>query len=198
MAAATAPTSVGFGDHEAGLAVDDRLGRAAAVTGDRRDARGGRLEEHDPESLLLEAAPAGPAAQGEHVGAGVQAGRSGDGTRPSSRTGAPVLWMSRSRRGRSRPVPAMATVSCGCRPDRARRAAASMSVSMPLRGTSRLTLSTRGPPPGRPRRARVLARSIAGQGTNRVVSTPGGIWAIGGRVACDAGGPPPRGSRRRR
>ncbi len=67
------------------------------------------------------------------------------------------------------------------RPDADSRAAASISVSMPLRGTSRLTLSTRGPVVGRPSRARVLARSMGASGTNRVVSTPGGIRATGGR-----------------
>ena len=56
-----------------------------------------------------------------------------------------------------------------------------MRVSIPLRGTSRLTLSTSGPAAGRPSRARVLARSMGASGTKRVVSTPGGTWAIGGR-----------------
>ena len=75
MASATAATSDGSRQHEAGLAVDHRLGGAAAVARHRRDPGGGGLEEHDPEPLLLQAAPAGPAAQGEHVGAGVQAGQ---------------------------------------------------------------------------------------------------------------------------
>ena len=91
--------------------------------------------------------------------------------------------MSWSSRGRSRPVPAMTTVSCGCRPEPTSRAAASMRVSIPLRGTSRLTLSTSGPAAGRPSRARVLARSIGASGAKRVVSTPGGTWTIGGKRA---------------
>ncbi len=59
--------------HDAGLVVEHRFSRAAAVSGHRGDAGRGRLEEDDPEPLLLEPAPAGPAAQREHVGAGVQA-----------------------------------------------------------------------------------------------------------------------------
>ncbi len=131
----------------------------------RRGCRGRRLQEHDPEPLLLQAAPAGPAAQGEHIGAGVQ--RRQVRRRHPAQAGGRVhrsRWMRRSSRGRSRPVPAMATTSCGWRPDPASRAAASTSVSMPLRGTRRLTLSTSGPIAGNPRRARVLARSIAGEG----------------------------------
>ena len=93
-------------------------------------------------------------------------GRSASGTRPSSRTGAPDRRTSRSSRMRSRPVPAMATVRSGW--PGASRAAASIRVSIPLRGTRRLTLTTSRPPAGRPRRARAAARSMAASGRNRV------------------------------
>ena len=59
---------------------------------------------------------------------------------------------------------------------------------MPLRGTSRLTLSTSGPAAGSPSRARVLARSIGSQRDEADVSTPGGIWAIGEAGSDDAAG----------
>ena len=60
------------------------------------------------------------------------------------------------------------------------RTAASMSTSMPLRGTSRLTLTTSGPSGGRPRSARADLRSSAESGRNRSRSTPGGISTTGG------------------
>ena len=50
-----------------------------------------------------------------------------------------------------------------------------MSTSIPLRGTSRLTLTTSGPAAGRPRRARAARRSAAFIGVMAPVSTPGGI-----------------------
>jgi hypothetical protein len=100
--------------------------------------------------------------------------------------------MSRSRRARSRPAPAMATVRSGWRPEFLRRAAASMRTSMPLRGTRRLTLTMRGPDRARPRRVRALAFSIDASGTKRDVSTPGGTCTMGGigppsRFASDSG-----------
>ena len=60
-------------DHEPGLAVHHRLGRAAAVARDLRDAGGGRLEEHDAEALLLEARPPVAAEHGVDVAAAVEA-----------------------------------------------------------------------------------------------------------------------------
>ena len=77
---------------ETGLAVDYRFGRTTAFARHRGIAGRGRLEEYDPESLLLQAPPTGPAAQREHVSAGVQAGQVAVlGPGPSRRTGAPVL-----------------------------------------------------------------------------------------------------------
>ena len=60
---------------ESGLAVDDRLGGAAAVPRDLRHAARGRLEEDDAEALLLEPAPAVAAQHGEHVAHAVERGQ---------------------------------------------------------------------------------------------------------------------------
>src|SRR5205085_455873 len=59
-------------DDEAGLTVDHRLAGPAAVARHLRHAARGRLEEHDAEPLLLEAAPPLPAQHGKHVSARVQ------------------------------------------------------------------------------------------------------------------------------
>ena len=103
-----------------------------------------------------------------------RAGRSSSGTRPSNRTGARSRPTSRSSRA---PVPA--------RPRRwrppgrvapgASRAAASISTSIPLRGTSRLRLDA--PPARRPagRTApAALARSLGVERPEPLGSTPGG------------------------
>ena len=55
------------------LSVEDRFGRPTAVTGDLRHPGGGRLEEHDAESLLLEPGPAVPAEHRVDVAAAVEA-----------------------------------------------------------------------------------------------------------------------------
>ena len=124
------------------------------------------------------------------------AGRSSWLTRPTIRTGAPVDSTSRSRRRRSRPPPPMATVRSGWRARSA--AAALMRTSMPLRGTSRLRLTTSGPSAGRPKCARAAElaprRRAGGSARCRRPAAPA-RWA-----APDRRPAPPRraGSRRRR
>ena len=47
----------------------------AAAAGDLWDTGRSRLQEDDPEALLLQAPPAGSAQHGEHVGASVESGQ---------------------------------------------------------------------------------------------------------------------------
>ena len=150
MAPATAVDVGGFGITKPVSPSTTASADAPAVAGHRRDRRpppprGSTI----PNPSCSRPPQRDRQQQREHVGAGVQARQVR--RRAPGRAGGPAhrsRGSGRSRRGRSRPLPAMATVSCGCRPDRASRAAASMSVSMPLRGTSRLTLSTSGPGAG--------------------------------------------------
>src|SRR5439155_4311650 len=63
---------VGTANYEPGLAVDHRLAGPAAVARHLRHAARRRLEEHDAEALLLEAAPSVAAQHGEGVAAPVE------------------------------------------------------------------------------------------------------------------------------
>ncbi len=72
-------------DDEAGLAVHDRLVRAATAPPDRRHTARGRLDEHNPVPLGLQAAPPLPAHHGEDVRASVHAGEVGVGNPPEKR-----------------------------------------------------------------------------------------------------------------
>ncbi len=128
------------------------------------------------------------AVEGGQVGLGDPArgaapGRRGE--RPAGRAGP----------GRG-PSPPMATTRSGW--SGARRAAASISTSMPLRGTRRLTLTTTRASPGRSNRARALARASASSGTKRSTSTPGGTTVTGQGPARRPARPRPPGSRRPR
>ena len=95
-ASATAARVIRPPHHEAGLAVDHRLGGAAAVARDLGHAGGGRLEEHDAEALLLQPTPPVPAEHGEDVAAAVEAwgGRRGAPDRGAA-TGRREVRMSR-------------------------------------------------------------------------------------------------------
>ena len=147
MAAATASGSSGSLTTSAGLAVLDRLGRPAAVPGHRRHAAGRRFQKHDAEALLLQAGPAGPAAHGEEVGAAVQQRQ--------------VPFGDVAEQTYRRPGPPDQLVEPEAIPTgagdghrqvgvvRPSLAAARMRVSIPLRGTSRLTLTTSWPPAGK-------------------------------------------------
>ena len=91
---------LGAVDHEAGLAVEHGLGRAAAPPGD-----GGHAARRPPRGTRCRSPPArGPRhrlrhSMAKHVGARRRAtGRSSSGTRPRNRTGRPGLAASRSRR----------------------------------------------------------------------------------------------------
>ena len=173
----------GSADDQTGLAVDHRLGGAAAVARDLRDAAGGRLEEHDAEALLLEAAPTGcgTAWRTRRRSRRARAGRRrapGRGSGPAPRRRRPAARAGRGR-GRCRRWRRPGRVASG-----ASRAAASMRTSKPLRGTSRLSR----PRARRRRAARSGARAWPAArrraGRNRSVSTPGGTTVTGsGRPA---------------
>ena len=66
-------------DDESGLAVDDRFVRSTAAARDRGHTAGRGFEEHDPESLGLEATPPVAARHREDVGARVERGQVGVG-----------------------------------------------------------------------------------------------------------------------
>ena len=73
MVAAVSSTESGSSTTSPVLSVGDRLVRTAAATSDLGDTGRRRLDEDDPESLLLEAAPSGAADHGENVAGAVQA-----------------------------------------------------------------------------------------------------------------------------
>ncbi len=68
---------VAAADHVAGLAVQDRVGGAARVAADDRQAGRGGLEVDDAEALDVEAAAPGPARHREDVARGVVRGQLG-------------------------------------------------------------------------------------------------------------------------
>ena len=85
----------------------------------------------------------------------------------------------------------MTTVRSGN--DGTKAAAASTRTSIPLRGTSRLTLSTRGPVTGKPERGAHLGPLRLARGRNRSVSTPGGTSTMtDGEVRFEGARPPVR------
>ena len=83
----------------------------------------------------------------------------------------------------SRPVPAIATTISGM--DSLNLVAALINVSIPLRGTKRLTLTTNGAWAGRPSFLRTSNFSLVVKGLNRSTSTPGGTIRVG-RDCCAA------------
>ena len=167
----------GVGHHQAGLAVDHRLVGPPAAPGHLGHPGRRRLEEDDAESLLLESEPPVAAGHGEHVGGTVEPGQVVVVHPAEEPHGRPRRPDEPPEPGRVRPSPAMATVRPGN--DGSRAAAAAIRTSIPLRGTSRLMLTTRGPPGGSPHEARALARSPSDRGRNRSRSTPGGISTTG-------------------
>ena len=108
-------------DDETGHARLDRFGRAAAGARELRDARGGRLDEHDAEAFLLEPAPTDATQHREDVGAAVEQRQVCVGHTAEEDGGHVELAARRSSRARSRPAPAMATTRSGTATARRRR-----------------------------------------------------------------------------
>ena len=171
-AAAIWPTSRAV-DDQPGLAVPHGLRRTAGASRHDRHAGRRRLEEDDAEALDVQAGAAGPARHREHVGHRVVCGQLGAGhaageddvlghTELAARAGA-----ASSRYG---PPPTMTSAAPSTRSRMA--GSARISMSWPLRGTSRDRHTTTGRSPS-PYRDRISARA-AGSGANRSVSTPGG------------------------
>ena len=167
---------VAAADHVAGLAVQDRVRRAAGVAGDDRQPGRRRLQVDDAQALDVEAAAAGAARHREHV-AGRVVGRqlvprhgAGEDDVRAPRPCAPRASVAGP--ARYGPPPTISSAALG----HPRRIAGSarISVSWPLRGTSRDTHTTTGrsaeavaarrtaaPPDGRGGRRRCRPRACS-------------------------------------
>ena len=144
---------------EPGLPVPHGFPGPTAVDGHARHPGRGRLDEDDAETLLFEAPPARPAAQREYVGTGVEIGQVGGGQAAQEvHPDVGVGGQSLETAAVSSPTRRWPPTIRGSRLDTSD--AAWIRVSMPLRGTSLLTLETSGPDAGSLSRARAAARSI--------------------------------------
>ena len=163
-------------DDPARLAVEHRVRRPAGVAGDDRQPRRGRLQVDDAEPLDVEAAAPGPARHREDVTRAVVRGqlRPRHGAGEADGVGDPGLVAracaapSRTARRRRSAAPRPGS------PARI-RGIARISVSCPLRGTSRETQTTTGRSVS-PSRARTS--SPPEPGWKVFSSTPGGSWTI--------------------
>ena len=155
------------------------LAGTTGAAGNLRHPRRGRLEEDDAEPLLLESEPPVAASHDEHVRRTDQARQVVIGHRAEQAGGRAGL----GHPGR-KPIRVPAAAGDGHGEIGERSAAGGRprpsTTSMPLRGTRRLTLTTRGPPTGKPK------------------SWPGPRPAHGGQRRRSARGRRPAGSRRRR
>ena len=125
-------------DHQPSLVVPHGFRRTARGSGDHRHAGRRRLQEDDAQPLDVQSGAAGAARHGEHVGHRVVGGQFGGRNAAGERdvfADAEALGQSRAALSRYGPPPTMtsAAPSTRCRIDGSAR----ISMSWPLRGTSR-------------------------------------------------------------